>query len=299
VNDIAAKIRSAERFTIAGAPEGVDALVLAQRALAEGILHVARDDARMAELAELVEFFAPGLDIITVPAWDCLPYDRVSPNREIAARRIDALTRLAERPPGTPGLVITTVNAITQRVPPREAFQGRVLEIRTGARLDQSGIASFLAANGYSRTDIVDEPGEYAVRGGILDLFPAGSEEPLRLDLFGDEIESIRRFDPLSQRSGESVDFLLLKPVSELVLDAAAIERFRTGYRELFGAVTGEDPLYEAVSAGRLYAGMEHWLPLFYARLETLFDYLPNIAVTHDDQAEAARLARLDMIKDF
>ena len=299
MNDIAAKIRSAERFTIAGAPEGVDALVLAQRALAEGILHVARDDARMAELAELVEFFAPGLDIITVPAWDCLPYDRVSPNREIAARRIDALTRLADRPPGTPGLVITTVNAITQRVPPREAFQGRVLEIRTGARLDQSGIASFLAANGYSRTDIVDEPGEYAVRGGILDLFPAGSEEPLRLDFFGDEIESIRRFDPLSQRSGESVDFLLLKPVSELVLDAAAIERFRTGYRELFGAVTGEDPLYEAVSAGRLYAGMEHWLPLFYARLETLFDYLPNIAVTHDDQAEAARLARLDMIKDF
>ena len=175
-----------------------------------------------------------------------------------------------------------------------------MLEIRTGARLDQSGISSFLAANGYSRTDIVDEPGEYAVRGGILDLFPAGSEEPLRLDFFGDEIDRFAVSIRLPQRSGERIDALLLKPVSELVLDAAAIERFRTGYRELFGAVTGEDPLYEAVSAGRLYAGMGSiGLPLFYARLETLFDYLPGIALTLDDQAEAARLARLDTVKDF
>ncbi len=299
MNDSIARKTAAGRFTIAGAPEGVDALVLVQRAIAGTVLHVARDDARMAELAELAEFFAPGLDIVTVPAWDCLPYDRVSPNREIVARRIDALTRLAAGVAGAPRLVVTTVNAVLQRVPAREAFAGRVLEAKAGARLDQAKLIGFLNANGYTRTDIVDEPGEYAVRGGILDLFPPGVEQPLRLDFFGDEIEAIRRFDPLTQRSGEGAQAIALKPVNEVLLDAAAIERFRTGYRELFGAVSGDDPLYEAISAGRLYAGMEHWLPLFHPRLETLFDCLPGAAVTLDDQADAARLARLDAIKDF
>jgi transcription-repair coupling factor (superfamily II helicase) len=299
VNDIIASIAATGRVTVAGAPEGVDALVLARRALAGPVLHIARDDARMAELAELAAFFAPGLDIIAMPAWDCLPYDRVSPNREIAARRIDALTRLAGAQPGAPRLIITTVNAALQRVPPREAFAGRVFEAKAGARIDQAALIAFLNDNGYARTDIVDEPGEYAVRGGILDLFPPGAEEPLRLDFFGDEIEAIRLFDPLTQRSGERIDAVTLKPVSEVLIDAAAIERFRTGYRALFGAVTGSDPLYEAVSAGRLYAGMEHWLPLFLPRMETLFDYAPDCAITLDDQADAARLARLDAIKDF
>jgi transcription-repair coupling factor (superfamily II helicase) len=298
VNDVLSKT-AAGRVTIAGAPEGADALVLAQRALAGTVLHVARDDARMAELAELAAFFAPGLEIITFPAWDCLPYDRVSPNREISARRIDALTALAAAQKGAPRLVVTTVNAILQRVPARDAFAGRMLEAKTGARLDQAELVAFLNANGYTRTDIVDAPGEFAVRGGILDLFPPGQEEPLRLDFFGDEIEAIRRFDPLTQRSGEHSDAISLKPVTEVLLDPAAVERFRTGYRELFGAVTRDDPLYEAVSAGRLYAGMEHWLPLFHPRLETLFDYLPGAALTLDDQADAVRLARMDSIKDF
>ncbi len=297
-HSVARKI-AAGRFTSAGAPEGVDALDLVQRAAAGTVMHVARDDARMAELAELAAFFAPGLEVVTVPAWDCLPYDRVSPNREIVARRIDALTRLATGAAETPRLVVTTVNAALQRVPAREAFAGRVLEAKPGARLEQESLIGFLKANGYTRADIVDEPGEYAVRGGIFDLFPPGSEEPLRLDFFGDEIEAIRRFDPLTQRSGDHAKAVTLKPVNEVLLDAAAIERFRIGYRELFGAVSGDDPLYEAVSAGRLYAGMEHWLPLFHPRLETLFDYAPGAALTLDDQADSARLARLDAIKDF
>ncbi|HXV25482.1 MAG TPA: DEAD/DEAH box helicase, partial [Alphaproteobacteria bacterium] len=299
MNDILASMSAAGRLTIAGAPEGVDAQVLAERARLDTLLHVARDDARMAELAELAAFFAPGLDILTFPAWDCLPYDRVSPNREIAARRIDTLTRLAARPTGVRHLVVTTINAMLQRVPAREAFAGRTLEIKAGGQLDQLELIRYLNANGYTRADIVDEPGEFALRGGILDLFPPGAEEPLRLDFFGDEIEAIRWFDPLTQRSGEHAEQIVLKPVSEVLLDRAAIERFRTGYRELFGTVAADDPLYEAISSGRLYPGMEHWLPLFLPRLETLFDYLPGVAVTLDDQADAARLARLDAIKDF
>src|SRR5262249_39517930 len=156
-----------------------------------GLLHVARDDARMAELAELVAFFAPEIAVVTFPAWDCLPYDRVSPNREIAARRIDALTEL-EKP--ARWLVITTVNALVQSVPPRAAFAGRSLQGGAGERVGPERLVAFLAANGYSRADIVDEPGEYAVRGGILDLFAPGAQEPVRLDFFGDELEGIRRF---------------------------------------------------------------------------------------------------------
>jgi transcription-repair coupling factor (superfamily II helicase) len=121
--------------------------------------------------------------------------------------------------------------------------------------------------NGYGRSDTVMEPGEFAVRGGLVDLFPPGTPEPLRLDLFGDTLEAIRSFDPMSQLStGERAEVVLL-PVSEVLLTADSIARFRQGYRELFGNVAGEDVLYEAMSAGQRHVGMEHWLPLFHERL--------------------------------
>ncbi len=298
------------RLLIARAPEGLDARLLAEFAAArrgEPILHVARDDARMARLAEAVAFFAPEHEIVLLPAWDCLPYDRVSPNRDILAQRIEALTRLAawqamsgeaERTGGG-RLVITTVNGLLQRLPPRSLWAGRALAISRGGRLDPDRLNAFLQANGYQRVDTVGEPGEYAVRGGLLDLFPPGTEQPLRLDFFGDELESIRSFDAISQRSVGELDGFVLKPVSEVILEPDSIERFRTGYRELFGRAGSDDPLYAAVSEGRAYAGMEHWLPLFHDRLETLFDYLPEAPVTLDHQAVEARDARLETILDF
>ena len=153
--------------------------------------------------------------------------------------------------------------------------------------------------NGYIRTDTVREPGEYAVRGGIVDLYPAGAVQPIRLDFFGDTLESLRGFDPLTQRSSASLDNFALRPVSEVLLDDAAIQRFRSRYREAFGAVGGDDPLYESVSAGRRQAGMEHWLPFYYDTLETLFDYLPGATLSFDYQAEEARAHRLESIADF
>ena len=192
----------AERLTLAGAPEGYDAWLLA-RARAEytgPILHVCRDDARMARMAEALGFFAPEVEVLQFPAWDCLPYDRVGPNPELTARRIDTLTRLLV-PPGGPRIVLTTVNALVQRVPVPEAFAGAVLPLARGTRIGLDRIVAFLEANGYGRANTVIEPGEYAVRGGLIDLFPAGREEPVRIDLFGDEIDSIRSFDPFSQRS--------------------------------------------------------------------------------------------------
>src|SRR5258708_4076892 len=288
---------------IAGAPPGVDARFLGEVAQSgRDVLHVARDDARMATLAEALAFFHPDIAVLTVPAWDCLPYDRVSPNGEVVSRRIDALTELASAPAvreSTRGrVVITTVNAVLQRVPARPVFAGVAFSAAVGQKLALQALSEFLARNGYRRAETVREPGEYAVRGGIVDLFPPGTAQPLRIDLFGDTVEAIRAFDPVTQISDARLERFALKPVSEVPLDQTSIARFRSGYRELFGA-SKDDPLYEAISAGQRYAGHEHWLPLFHERLETLFDYVPAAAVTLDHQAIEAASSRLDQIAEF
>jgi transcription-repair coupling factor (superfamily II helicase) len=292
--------------TLFGAPEGYDAAMLGallREGKAGAWLHVCRDDARMGRFAAALQFFHPTLDVLTFPAWDCLPYDRVSPNGEITSRRIDALTRLAGwanlHPNPPPLFVLTTVNAVVQRVVPRKVFDGRILSVGAGGRIGLERLQGFFRNNGYTRTDTVREPGEFAIRGGIVDLYPSGAAQPVRLDFFGDQVESLRTFDPLTQRSTGALDRLELKPVSEVLLDEPVIHRFRTRYRELFGNVGGDDALYESVSAGRRYAGMEHWLPLYYERLETLFDYLPGAGVSFDYQSDAARAHRLESVADF
>ena len=294
-------LRQPGLVTIAGAPEGVDALVLAELARAapdRDTLHIARDEHRLTRLADALAFFAPEVQVIAFPAWDCLPYDRVSPNAECVSRRVDALTRLvADRDDG-PRLVLTTVSAATQRVPPRTSMIDAAFRARVGETVSPEPLIQFLERNGYHRAETVREPGEYAVRGGILDVFPPGTEMPLRLDFFGDVLETVRSFDPLTQRSADVRGDVVLKPVSEVPLDKQSITRFRTAFRELFGSAGETDPLYAAISEGRRHMGMEHWLPLFHAGLETLFDYLPGAALTLDPQCDEAVTARLAMIAE-
>ncbi len=293
-------MESPGRSRIVGAPEGVDALCLATRGPGgRDLLHIACDDARMAGLTEALAFFAPELEVVSVPAWDCVPYDRVSPNGEITARRIDALTRLAEAPATGGRLVLTTVAAALQLVPPPEVFRDAVWRARVGEAVDTEGLRGFLSRRGYHRAGTVREPGEFAIRGGIIDVFPPGGAEPLRLDFFGDELERVRGFDPMSQISLDERPAVELKPMSEVDLDPESIRRFRQGYRELSGAADDHDPLYEAVSAGRVQVGMEHWLPLFHQRLVSLFDYLPDAAVTLDSLIDEAVAARLEQIADY
>ncbi|HLI11404.1 MAG TPA: transcription-repair coupling factor [Alphaproteobacteria bacterium] len=291
------------RLTIAGAPEGMDALLLAELAQGgdkRGFLHIARDDARMSRMAEALAFFAPGLEVLLLPAWDCLPYDRVSPAGPVVSQRIDTLTRLARAPrPGIGRVVVTTVSALLQKVPPREVFRDAIFEVKAGGAFSREAFGRLVARNGYRRAETVREPGEYAVRGGIVDIFPPGTAEPMRLDLFGDEVERIRGFDPLTQRTTGAAERLELKAMSEVLLDDASVQRFRMGYRELFGAVTDADPLYGAISAGRPHIGMEHWLPLFYERLESLPDYMPEAAITFDYQADEVIATRLETIAEF
>ncbi len=292
---------------IYGAPEGQDARILASRARElmpqdRVLVHVALDDTRLAALHELLSFFAPDVDVLEFPAWDCLPYDRVSPNAEIVAKRMAALSSLMSWDADKrrkPRILLTTVNAALQRVPPRNVLENVRLDARAGDVLDMGNLLEFLSHNGYSRTETVREAGEFAIRGGIIDLFPSGYENPLRLDLFGDEIESIREFDAMTQRSLGKVEQFTLQPVTEFFLSEQAIAHFRSGYREAFGVVRDDDPLYEAVSNGRRYNGMEHWLPLFYEKLETIFDYVPDAAVTLDHHGFDSAGERFTQITDF
>jgi transcription-repair coupling factor (superfamily II helicase) len=286
-----------------GAPEGWDAVLLARRAAEHRgiVLHVARDDTRLARLADQLAFFAPTTEVLRFPAWDCLPYDRVSPNAQIVSERIATLSRLLEAAPGH-RVLLTTVNALIQRVPPRDVFRGAGLDLVAGGRCDPDAVTRFAEAHGYGRAGTVMEPGEYAIRGGIIDIFPAGEPAPVRIDLFGDDIESIRRFDPTTQRSGAAVQRLVLRPVGEVALDPAAIARFRTNWRDRFGTDAAADPLYLSVSDGRRHPGVEHYLPLFYESMETLFDYATSptapASLSFDLQDDEALNARLELIAD-
>lgn len=289
------------RTPLFGVPEGYDSVFLAAEARKRKgvVLHIAADDARFEDIAEGLRFFAPDVELLRFPAWDCLPYDRVSPTSDVMGQRLRTLTRLLSLKPGTPCVVLSTVGAAMQRVAPRAMLQDASFSVRKGGTLDQRRLLSFLGANGYHRTETVREAGEFALRGGLIDIFPSGAAEPLRLDCFGDDVEHVRAFDALSQRTTEDREGLDLFPVSEVLLNEDAISLFRSRYRETFGAVREEDALYESVSAGRKHAGMEHWLPFYYTRLETLFDYMPDALVTVDYQAETARDSRMQQVDDL
>lgn len=292
-----------------GAPEGHDARLMAQRARAlmpkdRILVHVAMDGNRLAALAEHLAFFAPDVKVIALPAWDCLPYDRVSPHADIVAARVSALTGLLEwkrQPERFPRILLVSLNAAVQRVMPAEALREASFAAEKGKTLDLNKLQLFLVQSGYTRTETVRETGEFALRGGIIDLFPAAFENPIRIDLFGDEIESIRAFDPITQITlpgGEIKDFALV-PATEFFLDEASITRFRSAYRERFGAQAATDPVYESVTAGRRHSGMEHWLPLFHEQMQTIFDYAGEAEITLDLHIREAYQERLAQIRDF
>ncbi len=289
----------AGRIILGGAPEGYDAVCLARESAKSGasVLHVARDDRRAEAMAQALGFLAPDLTVLHFPAWDCLPYDRVSPNPEIAARRMATLAALAHGVPG-PFVLLTTLSAAQQRVPARAVVAEASFRAQVGKRLDEAGLRAWLVRMGFAQAPTVTEPGDFAIRGGIFDIYPPGESGPVRLDLFGDVLDGARRFDPISQRSLEKLKVVEFAPVSEIILDDAAITRFRQNYRIEFGAAGSDDPLYEAVSAGRKHQGMEHWLPFFHERLDLIFDYLPDATIMLDDQIDAMRLSRWEGIED-
>ena len=298
-------------ITFSGVPEGCDALLLSELvtkgrldpsrgASPDTILYVASDEAAMARTADAVQFFAPTTRVLMLPAWDCLPYDRVPPRHDLMATRLATLSALADddRATDVPTLVLTTASAALQRLPTPEIVAANRYSARAGATIDTDGLVAFLSKNGYLRTDTVREPGEFAVRGGIIDIYPPGTEDPLRLDLFGDNLEGIRGFDALSQRTIGPRDSVDLMPASEVVWADGTSEMFRHRYREMFGAARPNDALYAAVSAGVRHPGMEHWLPLFYESMATVFDYIDGPILIGLQSVEALT-ARHELIADY
>ncbi len=281
-----------------GAPEGADAMAVADAAHSGKTLvaHIARDGARAAAMTRSLQFFAPDIPVVEFPAWDCLPYDRVSPSGAVTSRRMAALAAISSAAPGALVLV-TSINAATQRTPPKDAIHKAALSLAAGAAIPMNDLTTYLAANGYARSSTVREPGEFAVRGGLVDIFPPGADEPVRLDFFGDTLETVRAFDAATQRTTKQLRRFELAAASEILLTEQSISRFRSGFLAAFGAA-GDDPLYEAISAGRTHAGAEHWLPLFYEETDTLFDFLGEALIFTDHLSEEAVEARLASITD-
>ncbi|HEX9159672.1 MAG TPA: transcription-repair coupling factor, partial [Rhizomicrobium sp.] len=294
--------RAKGRLALSGAPAGYDAFLVAEAATRRNdlVLFATADDMAAQNAAETIGFFAPKLQVLNFPAWDCLPYDRVSPKSDIESTRLATLAALAKRSKGAPpAVVVAPVHALLQRVPPRAFIREASFVARVEDTIEHETLGGFLVKNGYARASTVREPGDFALRGGIVDLWPPGSDDPLRLDFFGTTLDAIRKFDAETQLSTDRVDEIELLPASEVPLDPESISRFRAGYVASFGPAGPDDLLYEAVTAGRKHQGMEHWLPLFYSGLETFFDYLDSPLVFLAHQIEEARRARQELISDY
>ncbi len=296
MNDTAHPFRD---FTVGGAPEGFDARILARHVVAKAapIVHLARDDARLDQTARALAFFAPEIPVFVFPAWDCVPYDRVSPNAAVSASRMATLAAFAtgfDRP----YILLTTAHAAMQYVPARSVMKEASFVALVGQCIDEAALRSYFTKMGFQQAPSVTEPGDYAIRGGLIDVYPPGEIGPVRLDLFGDVLDGARRFDPETQKTIEKLSRVEFAPVSEVILDEASIERFRTSYRHEFGAAGSDDPLYESISAGRKYQGVEHWTPYFHERLETLFDYVPGVTLFMDERVDHVVRARWDAIED-
>lgn len=230
---------------------------------------------------------APSLALMSFPAWETLPFEQLSPFGPLVGDRISTLFRLTQMSGQGPvlagddagqtqAIIITTAAALMQRVMPRSMLAKQGFAIKKGDQLNLASMREFLAVSGYRSASQVVEPGEFAVRGGIVDFFPPGHDDPVRIELFGDEVETLRQFDPLTQRSTDPIPGVQALPISEVILNEETIRTFRTQFRQYFGGACTEEALYKDISKGFKVQGMEHFLPLFYESAETFFDYLPE-----------------------
>ena len=239
--------------------------------------------------AELRFFAGERLPLLALPDWEILPYDLFSPHPDIISER---LRTLFELPRARHGCLIVAAETLLQRLPPRNYVQARAFELAVGEPLALEPLRARLIEAGYASVSQVGSPGEFAVRGSLFDVFPMGSSAPLRIDLFDNEIEAIRQFDPETQRSLDSLERVRLLPARELPLDSDAVREFRRRFRTRFEGEPTRSSLYRGVSEGLAPAGIEFYLPLFFEGTSTLFDYLPSNAVIVHDAALPGALAR-------
>ena len=284
---------------LSGVPFGFEPMVVRRLIKTHPtLLWVVPNESRMAFIADIMRIMVPEIPIFLFPAWDTVPYDRVSPQSEIVGQRIDTLFRLLQHSPKDTAVILTTVSALTQMVPSSSFWKDGIWSLRVGDTVSFEKLTTFLSKNGYRATDTVMETGEYAVRGGLIDIFPAGSEKPFRIDFFGDEVDSLRCFDPMTQRTIGDASFVTLKPIAEFVLTPESISLFRSRYRTLFDKKS-DDIFYESVSEGRYTQGLEHFLPLFHSEMVPLWTYLNDVGVVWDFQASEALSSRIDIVREY
>ena len=242
------------------------------------IIIVCAEAQHMHKLERELDFFSKdsNKEILRLPDWECLPYDRFSPHQDIISERLLSLFSL---PKMQSGIVITTASAISHRLAPTEYVLNNAINFSVGDELDTNAFTQQLINAGYYAVSQVMSPGEYAVRGGIIDVFPSGTKQPFRLDLFDTEIEHIKLFDPETQRSISSVKNIRLLPAREFPLDEAGIETFRRNFRETFAGDPQNTVVYPEISKGIAPAGSEYYLPLFFQQTATFFDYLPDNSI--------------------
>ncbi|TFH88144.1 transcription-repair coupling factor [Billgrantia azerbaijanica] len=251
-------------------PGSATALALANQASDAPLLVITPDTAGAQRLESELRFFAR-VPVLPFPDWETLPYDSFSPHQDIVSARLRTLRRLQE---GAHGIVLVAANTLMQRLPPVDYIAGRVLTLEVGQRLDREGFRDALSRAGYRAVETVYEPGEYALRGALIDLFPMGAEAPLRIDLFDDEIDTLRHFDPDTQRSSDKIERVELLPAHEYALSRGAIACFREHFETLFDVDPRQCPLYVDALKGIPAPGLEQYLPLFFEETATLFDHL-------------------------
>ncbi|OFW96045.1 MAG: transcription-repair coupling factor [Alphaproteobacteria bacterium RIFCSPLOWO2_01_FULL_45_8] len=267
---------SKKKTTVAGVPPSAQAYFIAQLLKKSGPLErsvvcllESEEDAYL--FAATLKIFVPTLSPFVFPEWDCLPYDKTSPSSKVMGQRLCVLSSLLMN---THHLILTTAKAISQFLPPKACLSHRFFNALSTEKAIRQPLLHYLSQNGYHHLDTVRQVGDYAVRGGLIDLYPANEPNPLRLDFFDDDIDSLKSFSVETQLSLESRDSFQLSPISEVILTEKTIEQFRQSYRELFGTRLQENPLYQSITKGIPFQGMEHWLPLFYEKPQTFFDYL-------------------------
>ena len=285
------KLSPGKRYTLPRPPGSADALLLAQlaeRERAGGRLTaiVCADAGDAQRLQDEIAFFAPKLRSAVFPDWETLPYDSFSPHQDLISERLATLWRISQRDHETGAdLVLVPATTALYRLAPPAFLAGYTFHFKTRQKLDEAKLKAQLTLAGYSHVTQVVSPGEYAVRGGLIDLFPMGSPVPYRVDLFDDEIDSIRTFDPDSQRSLYPVPEVRLLPGREFPMDEAARARFRSRWRELLEGDPTKSRIYKDMGNGVATAGIEYYLPLFFEQTATVFDYLGADAtlVLHGD----------------
>jgi transcription-repair coupling factor (superfamily II helicase) len=273
-----------------GSADALLLAALARREAARGhtlaVVSAAAPDAQ--RLSEEMRWFAPGLRVLLLPDWETLPYDAFSPHQDLVSERLSTLYALQR---GDCDVLLVPAGTALHRLAPPGFLASHTFFFHKGQRLDEAQLRSQLTLAGYEHVSQVVHPGEYCVRGGLIDLYPMGAPLPYRLDLFGDEIESIRTFDPDNQRSLYPIERVRLLPGREFPMDEAARTAFRSRWRERFEGDPSRTAIYRDIGNGIAPAGIEYWLPLFHEQTATLFDYLPAgaIVVSHGDVEAAAR----------